>query len=320
MAIQLANEYQKKVADRFTADSKTESWAGKAYDFVGVHAIQIWTIDDPFFGAYNRDGDATYGAFRFGKITEVGDTYQTLEMGENFAIAKSIDKANAGEQYNIKKAQRVLKLYTDRGLRPIVDMKRLYKWATGHGLSGGKTVQTNTTAAALVAGDTSANGKNILEAIFEASAALSDKNVPLDNRVLFVTELDYVKFQLGKYVVGGSQLNANTVRKGYTGTIDNIAIVRVPSVYMPANVGFIMKYKGATVDPIKMKTLRVQKDPLGIDGDVLEMHVEYDSFVVNAWCDGVYVYKTASADPTPPTGLSTLISTSATTTTTTTTT
>ena len=305
MAINVANEYKKKVADRFTADSKTESWAGKAYDFVGTKAIQIWTIDDPVFNGYNRDGDATTGGFRFGKITEVGDTYQTLTMNENFAIAKSIDKANAGEQYNIKKAQRVLKLYTDRGLRPIVDMKRLYKWATGNGLSAGKTVQTNTTAAAL-------SSDNILNAIFTASAALSDKNVPLDNRVLYVSEMDYVKFQLSSYVVGGSQLNAQTVRKGYSGTIDNIAIVRVPSIYMPANVGFIMKYKGATVDPSKLKTLRIQKDPLGIDGDVLEMHVEYDAFVADAWCDGVYVYKTASSAIAQPTGLSTLISTSTT--------
>ena len=310
MAINLANEYKKKVADRFTAESKTEAYAGKAYDFVGTKTIQIWTIDDPVFNGYNRDGDATYGAFRFGKITEVGDTYQTLTMAENFALARSIDKANAGEQYNIKKAQRVMKLYTDRGLRPIVDMKRLYKWATGNGLPDGHTIQTNTTPGTLISGDTASTNKNILEAIFEASAALSDKNVPLDNRVLFVTELDYVKFQLSKYVVGGSQLNATTVRKGYSGTIDNIAIVRVPSIYMPANVGFIMKYRGATVDPIKLKTLRVQKDPLGIDGDVLEMHVEYDAFVVDTWRDGVYVWKTAADAPTEPTGLSTLISTS----------
>ena len=68
----------------------------------------------------------------------------------------------------------------------------------------------------------------------------------------------------------------------------------VPSSYMPAKTGFIMKWKGATVDPIKLKTLRVQRTPLGIDGDVVEGHIYYDAFVLDAKCKGVYAYKTSA--------------------------
>ena len=306
MAINLATEYKKKLAEQFSTGSKTNDWAGKAYDFVGTKSIEIWTIDDPFLIRYNREGDATTGLSRFGKVTEVGDTVQTLTMDEDFAYTKSIDKANAGEQYNIKKANQVLQMYNKRGFIPAVDMKRLYKWATGNGLPAGHTILTNSTPGALIAGDTASTNKNILEAIFEASAAMSDKLVPMENRVLFVSELDFVKFELQKVVVGGSQLNAGTVRKGYSGTIDSITVVRVPSIYMPQNVGFILKYKGSTVDPIKLKTLRVQKDPIGVDGDVLEMHIEYDAFVVDAWRNGVYVWKTADSDIAIGTGAATL--------------
>ena len=224
-------------------------------------------------------------------------------MAENFAFTKSIDKANAGEQYNIKKATHVLQMYNARGLRPAVDMKRLYKWATGNGLPDGHTVLTNSVAASLTK-------DNILQMIFEASAAMSDKLVPLENRALFISELDFVKFNLASVVMGGSQLNAGVIRKGYSGTIDGLTVVRVPSSYMPTNVGFILKYKGATVDPIKLKTLRVQKDPLGVDGDVLEGHLEYDAFVVDTWRSGVYVYKTAASDIAIGTGASALIATS----------
>ena len=310
MAINLVTEYQKKLADHFSIGSKTDDWAGKAYSFVGKKSIEIFTIDDPILGSYNRNGDASTGLSRFGKVTEVEDTVQTLTMEENFAFAKSIDKANAGEQYNIKRATHVLQMYNARGFRPAVDMKRLYKWATGNGLPDGHSVLTNSSAKALIAGATAGDNKNILEAIFEASAAMSDELVPLDNRALFISELDFVKFNLQSYVLGGSQLNASVIRKGYSGTIDGLTVVRVPSKYMPTNVGFILKYKGATVDPIKLKTLRVQKDPLGVDGDVLEGHLEYDAFVVDTWRSGVYVYKTSASDIAIGTGASAIIATS----------
>ena len=165
MAINLVTEYQKKLAEHFSIGSKTDDWAGKAYSFVGKKSIEIFTIDDPVLGTYNRNGDAATGLGRFGKVTEVEDTVQTLTMAENFAFAKSIDKANAGEQYNIKKATHVLQMYNARGFRPAVDMKRLYKWATGNGLPDGHSVLTNSTPAAL-------STDNILKMIFEAASTV----------------------------------------------------------------------------------------------------------------------------------------------------
>ena len=168
---------------------------------------------------------------------------------------------------------------------PEIDIYRLNAWATGRGLSTGKAVLANATPAALTKA-------NILEAIFNGSAAMSDALVPATNRVLFISELEYVKFKLADVVIGGNQLNAQAVARGYRGTIDGMAIVTVPSTYMPQKTGFIIKHKSATVDPIKLKSLRVHKTPMGVDGDVVEGRVIYDAFVLDAKCSGVYVYKT----------------------------
>ena len=222
-----------------------------------------------------------------GTIYELGDTKQTLTMTRDRAFTFSIDKANASDQFNVKQANARLKDHWDNVVTPEVDKWRLAKWAAGNGLSTGKTILTNATPAAL-------SKSNILEAIFNASAAMSDELVPTTNRVLFIGELDFVKFQLADQVVGGAQLNKQAVAQGYKGTIDGIQIVTVPSSYMPAKTGFIMKWKGATVDPIKLKTLRVQRTPLGIDGDVVEGHIYYDAFVLDAKCKGVYAYKTSA--------------------------
>ena len=282
MAINLVTEYQKKLAQHFSTGSKTDSYAGKSYDFVGVKSIEVFTIDDITLNNYTRSGTT-----RFGTTTEVEDTKQTLTMTQDRAFTKSIDKGNANEQYNIKRAAEVLQMIDKRTIRPELDKYRLLKWATGNGLSDGKAVLTNATAAAL-------SKTNILEAIFNASAAMSDKLVPMENRALWISELDFVKFKLADVVVGGAQLNSDAIKRGFRGTIDSISIVTVPSTYIPSNVGFIMKYKNATVDPVKLKTLRVHKDPMGVDGDVLEGRILYDAFVLDAMCDGVYVYKTAS--------------------------
>ena len=280
--INVASLYEKKLEERFSIGSKTNAFAGKKYDFIGSKSIEIITADRVDLVDYTRSGQN-----RFGTIYELGDTKQTLTMTRDRAFTFSIDKANASDQFNVKQANARLKDHWDNVVTPEVDKWRLAKWAAGNGLSTGKTILTNATPAAL-------SKSNILEAIFNASAAMSDELVPATNRVLFIGELDFVKFQLADQVVGGAQLNKQAVAQGYKGTIDGIQIVTVPSSYMPAKTGFIMKWKGATVDPIKLKTLRVQRTPLGIDGDVVEGHIYYDAFVLDAKCKGVYAYKTAA--------------------------
>lgn len=280
--INVATLYEKKLEERFSIGSKTNAYAGKKYDFVGTKSIEIITADRVDLVDYTRSGQN-----RFGTIYELGDTKQTLTMSQDKAFTFSIDKANASDQFNIKQANSRLKDHWDNVVTPTVDKWRLAKWAAGNGLSTGKTILTNATPAAL-------SKSNILEAIFNAGAAMSDELVPTTNRVLFISELDYVKLQLADQVVGGAQLNKQAIAQGYKGTIDGIQIVTVPSTYMPAKTGFILKWKGATVDPIKLKTLRVQRTPLGVDGDVVEGHIYYDSFVLDAKCKGVYAYKTSA--------------------------
>ena len=280
--INVASLYEKKLEERFSIGSKTNAFAGKKYDFIGAKSIEIITADRVDLVDYTRSGQN-----RFGTIYELGDTKQTLTMTRDRAFTFSIDKANASDQFNIKQANARLKDHWDNVVTPEVDKWRLAKWAAGNGLTTGNTILTNATPAAL-------SKANILEAIFNASAAMSDELVPTTNRVLFIGELDFVKFQLADQVVGGAQLNKQAIAQGYKGTIDGIQIVTVPSSYMPAKTGFIMKWKGATVDPIKLKTLRVQRTPLGIDGDVVEGHIYYDAFVLDAKCKGVYAYKTSA--------------------------
>lgn len=282
MAINLMLKYAQKLAERYNIQSKTDNHCGKDFEFVGVKSLEILSAKTYAPNQYTRSGNA-----RFGATQEIEDTKQTLTMGNDISNSLSIDAGNAEEQFNVKAANKMLKAQWDEEYAPYIDKKRLANWASGHGLSEGFAIQTNETPAALTK-------NNIVDAIFEANAALSDAKVPTTNRTLFISERDYTKFKLADMVIGGAQLNAKAVAQGYRGTIDGVHVVTVPSSYMPENVGFILKHKNATVDPVKHKVLRLHKNPPGVDGDLIEIRVLFDAFVLDQKCKGVYAYKTAA--------------------------
>lgn len=280
MAINLITEYQKKIAERFTLGSLTDEAAGHDYDFTGVKTIEIYSIDTVATVDYTRSGTT-----RYGNVTELGDTKQSMTLAVDKGFTFSIDAGNASEQFNIKQANRCLKREWDEVCTPEIDAYRLKSWANGKGLSSGKTVLKNT--------DASLTKSNIVDAIFNGSAAMSDKKVPRNNRYLFIPELTFVKCKLAD-VVMAHQMNKEAVQNGFKGTIDGMKVVTVPSSIWPTLTGggtinFMIKYKGATVDPMKLKNLRVQKNPMGIDGDVVEGRYIYDSFVKDSACDGIYI-------------------------------
>lgn len=280
MAINLGEKYSKKVQERYAAKSRTDAYAGHDYDFTGVKTIKIYSIDTVEMVDYTRSGTA-----RFGELTELGDTLQEMTLAKDRAFTFSIDEGNKGEQFNIKQANSALKRQIDEVMTPEIDKYRLNAWATGKGLSEDFEV---------LEGSATLTKSNILEEIFNAGAAMSDENVPEEGRTLFIKMTDFVKFKLADQVMGADSMAGGIIKNGYKGNIDSMAVVTVPSSHMPAGVNFIIKHKGATVDPVTLKNMRVHKHPMGVDGDVVEGRIIYDSFVLDTKAKGIFVHKSAS--------------------------
>jgi len=258
------------VAERFTQRSLTDAYAGKSYDFSGVKSIKIYSVDSVPVGDYTRSGTA-----RFGSLAELGDTVQEMVMTQDKGFTFSVDAGNNAEQLNIKQVTKRLKVNWDERATPLIDMYRFRTWMNGAGL---------------VAAEASAPTKaNIVEKIMEGTAAMSNALVPLTNRTLFIRENLYIKVKLADEVVGIDKLGEKSVGTGVVGELDGMKIVRVPDSYFPAGVNFFIKYKNSTVDPMKLKTLRVHKNPMGIDGDVAECRFMHDAFVLGTKVNGLYV-------------------------------
>lgn len=280
MAINLAEKYEKKVQERFALASKTDDHAGKEYEFTGVKTIKIYSIDTVPMVDYTRSGTA-----RFGQLTELGDTLQEMTLTKDRAFTFSIDQGNKQEQFNIKQANAALKRQIDEVLTPELDKYRIKAWATGNGLSDGFSIMTST--------DGELDKANILEAIFMASAKMNEEKVPVGNRTLFIPEMVFVAFKLADMVMGNDRIGAELIRKGYQGSINGMPVVTAPASYFPENTNFLIKQKGATVDPVTLKNYRVHKNPMGVDGDVVEGRIIYDSFVLDSKAKSIYLSTSA---------------------------
>jgi hypothetical protein len=273
MAINYTTSYSKLIDERFRQNSITDKFAGKKYDFEGAQCVKVYSVDSVSLGDYNR----TASGSRFGAVSELGDTVQTLTLTQDKAFTFSIDHGNAADQMNMKHCNTQLKSNWDEVCTPAIDQYRFSKWANGAGLG-----LLNTTA---LTKDT------VISAIMTASAAMSEKLVPKKSRVLFINESIYILTKLSSEVIGIDTLGEKAVVSGVVGYIDGMAIVPVPSSYFPTtDINFIIKYKDATADPMKIKTMRVQKNPVGFDADIGECRFYHDSFVLDNKINGIYVH------------------------------
>ncbi len=267
--INLADKYSKKVAERYALGSITDAFAGKEYDFSGVKSIKVYSVDTVAMNDYARTGTD-----RFGNLEELGDTVQEMAMTKDRSFTYSIDKGNAAQQFNVKSATRSLKRQIDEVVTPEIDKYRLNAWATGTGV---------------LTGTASITKSNAIETIMTGGMAMSNALVPKKNRTLFIKESIYLHAKLSDQIIGIEKLGVKAVKDGSVGTLDGMKVVPVPDSYFPEGVNFIIKYKNATVDPVQLKTYRVLTEQRGVDGDVVEGRIIYDSFVLSAKAKGIYV-------------------------------
>lgn len=270
MAINLGEKYRPLLDERFSHESFTEAAAGKEFDWDGVATIHVWTADQVTVNNYSR----TAAGNRFGTPAELGDTVADYTLTQDKSFSFIIDKGNATEQFNVKQANKRLKVAWDEQITPLVDQRRLSVWATDAGL-------TVATAAALTK-------SNIVEAIMTGNAAMSNNLVPLKNRYIFIGNTLFVAAKLSDQIQHSDSMATEAYKNGLMGYLDGCPVIAVPDSYLPAKCNFLIKYKDASADPIKLRTMRVHSDPPGIDGDLAEGRIIFDAFVRTPKAKGIY--------------------------------
>lgn len=282
MAVNLTTKYEGPLVKRFSVGSLTDAYSGKKFNFDGVQSIVITTADKVAIGDYSR----TASANRFGTPAELGDTKQTLTMAKDRSFTFIIDAGNASDQEYIKKANDIITTNWDEEVEPEIDTYRISKWANGAGLGALGTAPAVGTIHTLIA---------------TASAAMNNKKIPKKNRVLLVPETYAITCKLADKVLAVPEMAKKSLGEGVIGMLDGMPVVPIPDSYFPTGVCFIIKYKDCTVDPLKLKTLRVHKAPAGIDGDLGECRYYHDSFVIGTKVNGLYTFVATGSGLAAPT-------------------
>lgn len=274
MAQNYADKYSPKVDERFKLGSLTDIAVNKDYDFVGVNAVNVYTINTVELGDYSM---AT-GANRFGEPAEIDDAKQTLTLSQDKAFTFVIDNRNKEDSMGAKDAGKALRREIDEVIIPTIDKYRLATMVTGAGNA--------TTAAAITS-------SNAYDKFLEAESLLTDDMVPVEGRIAYVSPTFYKAIKQDNSFILASEMGQEMLAKGVVGMIDGVKVVLVPTSYLPKTVEFIITHKDACVSPVKLATYRVNTEPQGIDGALVEGRIYYDAFILNNKANAIAVHKNA---------------------------
>ena len=272
MAINYAIKYASKIAERFKKASITDADCGHEYTFVDPKSktIRIGSVNTVPETEYQRSGDA-----RFGTTYDVGDTLQEMTCEKAPAFSFTIDALDGTDQAIEKSAARALRRQLDEVTVPGMDKYRIKKWVMGANI-----VKKETTAP---------TKSTIAGLIIDVGAEMTDALVPLEGRTLYIGTEYYKLLKQNPDYLGVDALGKEALTRGVVGEFDGNKVKPIPTRYMPEGVYFFIKYKGSTVDPVKLAQYDILPKVKGFSGPVVQGVTYYDSFVLGTKGDGIGV-------------------------------
>ncbi len=271
MAVNYTTKYEQKIAERFHKRSVTDSACGNEYSFVGAKTIRIYSVNTADETEYDRNK----GSNRFGDPKNLDDTIQEMTCTQQPAFTFCIEPLDNSDQAIEKSAGKALRRQLDEKTIPNMDKYRLKKWVMNANIQ----IKWTTTLAK----------NNIVELIIKTNSAMTDALVPLENRTIFMPTESYALLKQNPDFISVDALGKEALARGVVGMVDGCPVKPIPKGYLPAGVYFLIKYKGSTVDPVKMKQYDVLKKVQGYAGPVVQGVTYYDSFVLGTKGDGLAV-------------------------------
>ena len=273
MAINLAEKYSAKVDERFNLASVTTGAVNQDYDFTGVKTVQVYSVPTVAMGDYTRTG-----ANRYGSPAELGDTMQELTITKDRAFTFTIDKGNYEDQMKIKEAGKALARQINEVIVPEIDVYRLAAIVAGAG---------KTSSAMAITKD------NAYDAFLDGVNALTEAKAPLGGRVAYVSPAFFKAIRQDESFTKATEIAQAQLMNGQVGAIEGIAIIQVPTAYLPSKTAFVITHPIACCAPIKLAEYKVHDNPPGINGWLVEGRVYYDAFVLENKKGAIYAHVTA---------------------------
>ncbi len=276
MAVNLAEKYAAKVDERFKLKSLTEAFVNHDYTWEGVKTLHVYSIPTVALNDYDR----TASANRYGTPAELQDTEKDYTLSQDKGFTFIIDKGNNVDQMNVKGAGKALQREIDEVIVPTKDAYRLGVIAAGAVAAG------NTATGAI-------NTSNAYAKFLDGQKALDNAKVPITGRVAAIGATFYSMIKQDSTFIRSGDLSQKMLVNGQVGEIDGVPVIKVPTYYLPANCEFIITHPIATINPKKLTDYKIHRDQPGINGNLVEGRVRYDTFVLEGKKDAIYAHVSA---------------------------
>ena len=270
MAINLVTKFSPLVDEKFTAESKTSLVTNKDYDFVGAHTIKIYSVGTAQMNDYGRN---TAGTSRYGTVNDLSNTLQEVSMEKDRSFTFAIDKMDEDETLGALNAGSALARQLREVVIPEVDTYTYAKISAGAGTTVEETL-TNT---------------NTYDSIAKATETLDENMVPVEGRVAIMTPATYTLLKSDTKAVLETETGQNMRIRGVVSNMDGVMIQKVPSTFLPENTNYILTHKIATTQAIKLAEYKINTDPQGISGTLVEGRIYYTAFVRTNKAKAIYV-------------------------------
>lgn len=281
MAIELVTKYLPYVDELFKAESKKSLLTNEDFDWTGAHTIKVYKIGTAPMNDYDREGTKS-GATgsRYGLIKNLDASTQSMLITKDRSFTFVIDKLDSDETGKTLEAASALARELREVTVPEVDAYVYGKMCAGAG--------TKPEAIALTA-------ENIYSEIVKATTVLDDAEVHENGRVLLVTPTVYQLMKQSKEIVLSTNIGEDMRLKGVISNLDGMNVIKVSSIRVPENFGFMVAHPCATVAPTKLADYKTHQDPPGISGTLIEGRIAYDAHVLDNKKKAIYYQENKSA-------------------------
>lgn len=279
MAVNYAEKYASAVDERFKLGSLTGAIINNNFDWLGVKTVKIFSRNLATLNDY-----ATTGSNRYGTPDELGNAEQEMTITQDKSFTYTIDAASEQDTNGTMEAAATLAENIDNLVIPAMDTYRLSVLAAKAPVKGTITQASHTITKAI----TSANA---YEEFLACQEVLDNDKAPQGGRIVVVTPAFLNKIKLDDHFTKPSDIRQNIAMNGFSGDIDGVPVIKVPTSYVPENVDFIITNPIVMPSPVKLQEFKINYNAPGISGALVEARVRYDAFVLDKKADAIAVHK-----------------------------
>lgn len=279
MPVSLVTEFLPYVDEMFSTEAKKSLVTNNDFTWTGAHTVKVYKISTATMNDYDREG-TNEGNSRYGTVASLNATTEEFTLTKDRSFTFAIDKMDNDETAQQLAGASALARQEREVIIPEVDTYVFNKMCTGAGNAPSAIELTET---------------NIYDEILKASEALDNAEAPDTGRVLIVTPTTYKLLKQCPDITLDSDVAQEQRLQGVIAMVDGLSVVKVPAKRLPAQFGFMVCHKVATVAPVKLEDYKVHSDPPGISGDLVEGRIVYDAFVLENKKNAIY-YQAVTAE------------------------